>query len=113
MTEVPEGYVFEEEISLGDHDYIVIYKNKFGKLLTIGIAQSEDFHLFLKTDDFSVKTVKINGLSAEFYYSDNFSHSSTVVWTDPKTNTLCYVDGWFSEVELLKIAESISLKPSN
>lgn len=114
LTKIPDGYVLEEVIELGDGNTVTQYVNENGFGFSFGYFTNRDSsHLFVRTDSMEYKNVQVNGNSADYYYSKENSESSAVIWIDSNTNMLLFVDGWFSEVELLKIAESISLKSSN
>lgn len=113
LTEVPEGYVLEDIIDMGGDDFITVYKNESGKLLTVGIyADKENANLFVKTDTLEEKQIHINETPATYYYSPNNQESSLAIWIDLQTNNLIFMDGWFSETELVKIAKSLAANPA-
>lgn len=107
---VPEGYTLFGDHSDPGHGMIV-YTNEEGQLLTFQYnADTGDSALYLDPESSIHSTSPIHEAMADVYIAQLEEESSVIVWVDSKTNYLLTIMGFFSEEELLALAESAAPK---
>lgn len=110
LHRIPEGYSLWQE-NLSQSQGLAIYaQEESGKLFKILYAPNDGSSaLFLIPEDAEKQSVQVNNTSADFYLSHSQESSSCIVWTDPQTEYLICIDGFFSEDELIEFAENVTV----
>lgn len=107
---IPEGYYLLSEGKTGNtYDYF--YGNEEGNALSFAYAPgSSATSWFIVSDGTTKHQVMVNGYHADYLKSHDPDVASCVAWID-ENNTAFMVDGFFTEEELIEIAESIEVVP--
>lgn len=112
LTWVPEGYVesciddWENVISIdyihkddpqGEHrlSFMYFYANGSGALSVVS------------EDDAVHKETEVNGIPADLLIDPSGETGNTILWEDPETHTLFWIDAYVEEDVLIKMAESV------
>lgn len=106
---VPEGYIMEHIVS-GEIVTTIVYQGeKDGIYFTYEYsgngAQTE---LFPGVSD--VETVQVNGMSGEFYLSQDPGESNSLVWFDEKSGVLFSISSFMDKEAMIQMAKSIETK---
>ena len=109
ITALPEGYELYQEIdAVGS--YGVRFINENGDYLWFEYQRmTQGAATGISTEDMIVSEVDINGKPGQLFHSLDDDVSSAVVWIDENSNLKFMLDGFFSDLDLLHIAESVSL----
>ena len=112
ITAMPEGY---EQLRTIEHvgSYGVIYANEKDEWLMFDYQRMTQgsAHGF-STENVIIFEVKVKGCPAQLFRSLDPEVSSGVIWFDENSGLSFYVDGFFDDLELLHIAESVCLVDS-
>ena len=111
----PEGYHHNAEILSTPNDYSRATSMRF-------MAYSGDHWLFfqygpmdsgsamsIELENMSVSEISINGNPGQLYSSATETQSSCITWIDTKSNICFFIDGFLSDDELIRIAQSVTL----
>ena len=111
----PEGYEpFKDEI-ITPGSYDIGYVNADGELFWFGYQRMEQggaLAIQEGTDDMVIYEVTVNGCKGWAYCSQDAEQHNLIVWMDEKNSLEFDISGFFSKGELLRIAESVSLRNS-
>lgn len=110
LPEIPEGYQkedFYEENGVRNELYINERGDYFGFDYFYTTESSTTELDILNVNEMERKEVAVNGTVADFYFDDTGKNSSALVWNDPETDVLLCLNGYFSEDELIQLAESV------
>lgn len=109
ITALPEGYeLFQEIDSAGS--YGLRFVNGNGDYLWLEYQRMvQGAATEISTEDVTISEIEVNGCPGQLYHSLDENMSSTIVWIDEKSNLKFMLDGFFSDLELLHMAESVSL----
>ena len=112
ITALPAGYAEIER----EPDYaFVIYENEAGDELWLEYSfMVQGSAATLDTTDTNMYDIMVNQNHGQFFESIHPDVTNAIVWVDEKTNIQFTIDGPFSLLDMLHIAESVSLvKTSN
>lgn len=104
---IPEGYT--EHLSDADETGgFVIYSNSDDDYLSLvyAIPTGEGDAFFLENRDTAQSSIKVNGMTGQYFHAENDETSDSIVWINEQGHLL-NVDGFFEKDELLRIAESV------
>ena len=109
ITELPEGYTYAEET--GEDGYrCIIYRNSMGDQIVLEYSSMEEGTAFwVSTKDMEVRDIQVNGCPGQVFLSCKTSVSNIIVWADEMANIQFSIDSFANELELLHMAESLSL----
>ena len=107
---VPEGYTLtSRETIAGNTD--AWYENEAGKQILFSYtAATNDTGLYINTEEGIHHTADLGGNLADIYLDKDLNGRHVIVWIDAKTDTLLFINGWLSEEELLRMAESVVIE---
>lgn len=110
LPEIPEGYQ-EESVYEGNGIHDELYINDRGNYFSFDYFYTTENTAtaldILNADEMERKKVAVNGMTADFYFDDTGTNSSALVWNDPETDALLCLSGYFTEDELIQLAESV------
>lgn len=108
-TWIPNDY--EEEHELGQLNRVsVIYKNSDGNMLVFSYSYDpSSIALYVDHEYKHVEQVEIGNNYADLYMDQREGAANEIVWTDSETGTFFLISAPLSDIELLKIAESITV----
>ena len=112
ITAMPEGY---ELYRIIEHvgSYGVIYTNENDDFLVLDYQRmTQGAAHDISTENVVISDVEINGCPGRLFHSLDPEVSSGVIWFDENSDLSFYVDGFFDDLELLRIAESVCLVDS-
>jgi hypothetical protein len=109
LAEIPQGYT-EWDTLEDETGCSTIYVNEAGQFLrfeyqTETAAGSTD--IFFDTDGMEKASVQVNGVPADFYCDDTGTSGNLIVWQDEETDTLLFLSGYFTQEELIDLAENV------
>lgn len=109
LTAVPEGYAFDREMAVpGAYD--ILFVNDEGDLLWFGYQRMTQGSLLgIETENTIVSEITVNGCPGQLYHSLDPEECSAVVWVDAEENLFFSLSGYFNDLELLHMAESVVL----
>lgn len=111
LAEIPAGYSLDHTINEGSYHSISYINDAGTRYLTFGYLTKETStttsNIVFATQDTQRKTVLVHGEPADFYLALTEEITNTVVWKDKQTDVLLYIDGDFSEQELIQMAENV------
>lgn len=110
LTEIPDGYVLVNTIDRpGFVNYT--YKNDGGQPFRFSyVYMFEGSAATFSTENFTVCETEYDGCHATVMISNDASNTNTLTWIDEGLNLHFTVDGYFSQEELIAIADSIQRK---
>jgi len=113
VTALPDGYEpFKNEIITPD-SYDIGYVNADGELFWFGYQRMEQGGVLAiqeETEGMTVYDVTVNGLKGRVYCSADADQHNIIVWIDEETDLEFDLSGFFGKDELLRFAESVSLR---
>lgn len=100
----PAGYelILDEDMQPGR---VIVYGAVDGKMLTYSYVQASE--MWFDPGDAILKTAYVGDTIADLYLSNVEDNSSSIVWTDSETGALLCIDGFFTEDELIAMAEAV------
>lgn len=108
ITAMPEGYALLEESHAAEHSER--YRNDDGDYLWFEYQpMMQGAAMSVSTEDVVVSEVKVNGCPGQLFHSLDKDMSSAIVWIDEKSDLKFLLDGFFSDQELLRMAESVKM----
>ena len=113
LGEIPEGYWPSPGAEITETDTWTgkLYENADGLLLAFGYLERETINssseIFFNVGDTPKSRAFVHGKPADCYLDESNETGSLIVWMDRETDTLLYISGFFSEKELVKLAESV------
>ena len=108
LAEIPEGYFLWQEIVDESQSIMLYAEEETGHLLKVtGSPNDGTGAMFLLTTTDEKSTVQIGDITADFYQSSTADSSSGLAWVDPDTDYLICLDGFFSQEELIELAQSL------
>lgn len=111
LHQIPEGYTLWQEHIGHSQGFTLYAEEESGKLLQILYAPNDGTSaLFLIPEDAEKQTVQLESTTADLYLSNTEDSSSSIVWTDPQTEYLISIDGFFSQEELIEFAENVTVE---
>lgn len=104
---IPEGYT-EHLSDIDETGGFVIYSNSDDDYLSLVyvISTGEGDAFFLDNRDTTQFSIKVNGMTGQYFHTENDETSDSIVWINEQGHLL-NVDGFFDKDELLRIAESV------
>lgn len=115
LSYIPEGYQRNAEILSVPDDFsrvtalqFTAYSGKHRLLFEYGPMDSGSA-LAIELENMSVSEVSINGNRGHLYSSTIDSQVSCITWIDIQNNTCLLIDGFLSDDELIRIAQSVTL----
>ena len=112
LSEVPEGYTLWSEKQSED-EYSVIYENDEGLFFKFSYMiqpeNGESAFVIAQMDHFSIHKVVVQETIGDYYLCEDGTTSNSVVWLNEEGGILFHLAGWFSEQELIGIANCINL----
>lgn len=107
---IPDGY--SEYMTFDENGGVtVLYQDEAGKRMKFGYIQnSGSTGWYVDTTDTIRSDSLVNGQPADLFTSANKATASIILWTDDQENSAFYVSGFFDEDDLIRIAESVSVK---
>lgn len=109
ITALPEGYELFQEIDAAG-SYGLRFANESGDYLWFEYQRMvQGAATGISTEDMTISEVEVNGCPGQLYHSLDEDMSSIIVWIDEKNNLKFMLDGFFDDLELLHMAESVSL----
>jgi hypothetical protein len=110
LPEIPQGY--EPYDFYTENNYVSnCYTNESGLGFSFEyIVGGSGPELYLDTHEAEAQTVYVSGSPAEFYQASSEEESNTLVWRDANTDTLFWISGFFSQDELISLAETVTLE---
>ena len=107
LAEVPEGYSLCY-LDVGTNDNSMLYENEAGDYLTVLYSfDTEVSALYVFTDENGTfHQTTVDGHPADYIQSNSPEESNTILWVD-ENNTSFAIDGFFTEDELVEMAEGI------
>ena len=109
---VPAGYRVEEEY-VSDDVLTIVYYNDAGErgIFTCFSNGATPVIQIVREGTETYKQVSINGTSAELYLDQDEGDANILIWTNEKKGTIFCLHSPLSEMELIKIAESVEAVP--
>lgn len=105
---VPDGYI-EFYIDISSESNVFIYTNDEGKLLKFNyVSAPDETDWVLISTSLRKKHTEVNGIPAELLISDDPAVAGGILWMTAD-NTGFYISGYFSEDEMVKIAENVEI----
>lgn len=105
---VPDGYT-EFWVDISSESKVFVYTNDEGKLLKFNyVSAPDETDWVLISTSLRKKHTEVNGISAELLVSDDPAVAGGILWMT-EDNTGFYISGYFSEEELIKIAENVEI----
>jgi len=110
---VPDGYTENEVFEKGT-EVTVVYTNREERIIKLLYQRdTTKENLFLDLTDMMHHVVEIKGDSADYYESKNSEIASVLVYYDNDANMLFCLSGFVAEDEFVKMAENITLEPTD
>ena len=108
LSVIPDGYRELHTIEAEDgRNYL--YVNDSGNLLKFSYSYGTmASKLFIQTEFHTKVEGTVNGAAADIYITSNENESSVIVWHDPETGTLLYIDAKMDKDSLIALAESVT-----
>lgn len=114
ITALPEGYIEDESKREEWPDYVFIdYPNRelqkeiYFEYIYMQQGFAKDFFI---EDDMTVLSVAVNGFDGQLFLFDNWKDKrNTVTWIDPDRNLQFTIHANLDEIDILNMAESVSL----
>lgn len=109
LDAVPEGYtLFADHSQPGQG--MVVYVNEEGQMLSFQYtADTGDSALYLDPEGAEHVAVTVGNVTADLYVSDSPEESSAILWVDGETDYLMSIMGFFTQEELVTLAESVAI----
>ena len=108
LPQIPEGYYLWQEIVDESQSILLYAEEETGHLLKVtGSPNDGNRAMYLVTTSEEKSTVQIGDITADFYLSESEDVSSGLAWVDPDTDYLICLDGFFSQEELIELAQSL------
>lgn len=105
-SRIPKGYAKTYEEDTGGVIFRE-YTNEEGRKIYFDyVYDPSSANIFVSTENAVIKQTTVNGHPADLLLSADGSESNTIMWADDNNYAFC-IDGWFSERELIKIAQSV------
>lgn len=105
---VPDGYT-EYYVDISSESKVFIYTNDEGKLLKFNyVSAPDETDWVLLSTSLQKKRTEVNGIPAELLISDDPAVAGGILWMTAD-NTGFYISGYFSEDEMVKIAENVEI----
>ena len=105
---VPEGYREFQTVDLKDGKSY-LYVNDIGKILNFTYAYGAVANTtFIHFESYTQFEGSVNGAAADIYVTPDESESNVIVWKDPETGTLLYIDAKMDKDSLIALAESVT-----
>jgi len=109
ITELPEGFVESERTEL-PRMTSVTYANEEEDVISFGYSvMAQGGANYFDTEDADVYNIEVNHMSGQFFESKVPDHFSTITWIDTKKNIQFNISGAYDYVDILHMAESVSL----
>ena len=109
LTHVPEGYELIDQITL-ETGQITTYQNATGDFLFFRYWYMQyGSRLTLKTEGAEISEVKVGSCPGQFYLMLDAETSNALVWQDEDAGIVYDLDGFFTEEEMLYLAERVAL----
>lgn len=107
LSVIPDGYRELHTIEAEDgRNYL--YVNDSGNLLKFSYSYGTMASmLFIQTEFHTKVEGTVNGAAADIYITSNENESNVIVWRDPETGTLLYLDAKMDKESLIAMAESV------
>lgn len=111
IAALPEGYVLTDEVVEFPGYEKTTYQTVDGQTIHLTCSKMQQGSaVSIDTDDMDVRDVTVSGHRGQVYISLKEETSNGIIWMDD-TRAICFtVDGFFTENELLHMAESVSLE---
>lgn len=104
LSSIPSGYT---EYLASPQDGFLIYENENGELLNfIYTEKSDEKSLLIDSENSVVHIVSFGNYSAELLFPFDSTKAPAIIWTD-EYDTLLIISGFFSEDELIHLAEGV------
>ena len=108
LPAVPDGYREFQTTDLQDGKSY-LYVNDAGSILKFIYAYgAQTSTLFIQTEFHTKVDGTVNGAAADIYVTPDESESNVIVWRDPETGTLLYLDAKMDKESLIALAESVT-----
>ena len=110
ITWLPDGY---EEVFIHDSDerYSAFYQKgneaMSGFVFEYCQMQSGVLVEYAENEEVIHEKVEVNGLSADFYYAGDSSHTNNLIWINEEAGIIFTIDSTLEKSVMLRIAESI------
>lgn len=107
ITELPTGYIESERINQPGFSSVT-YDNTDGDIIYLDCISVQDgYALAFSTENADMFPVKIAGFDGQLFSAQTKGTSSTVTWINSDNNLQFTVDGLLSDIDILRIAESV------
>lgn len=105
---MPEGYV-QAEVFESENEIDYIYTNgEEDSIILSCIIMSSDSQVDIFDCEADYEKMEINGMSADFYLSQNQEDTNTLVWIDENAQVMYLLDANLEKAEMIKIAENVA-----
>lgn len=107
-TWVPSDYHITYE-SVSDGPSTIEYRNDSDNLVVFTYFRNTSSPVFrIEREDTTTYTqVSVNGITAELYLDQDEEETNVLIWTDESNGTIFQILAPFSDVELIRMAESV------
>lgn len=103
----PVGYAEQGQFRYDD-GLVVYYADEDGLMLEFCYTRSTSSgYWFLETSNCTEQSTCVGDVPADFYRSNDPQVANALVWTSPDGQTAFYLSGFFSEEELVEMAECV------
>lgn len=108
LPAVPDGYR-ELHIIESQDGKVYLYINDTGDMIKFGYEYGAVANTtFIQIESYTQFEGSVNGAAADIYITSNESESNVIVWRDPETGTLLYLDAKMDKESLIALAESVT-----
>ena len=109
LTHVPEGYeLINHRVWLSGQS--MFYENPEGELLVFKYGYMQQGNILgMNTGEMEISEVKVGNCPGRFYLAPDAETSNALIWQDEDAGIVYDLDGFFTEEEMLYLAERVSL----
>lgn len=108
LSDIPAGYAElsrSKEKDLRTTSYVNHDSSQM--LVFMYSPHCEDVWIYAMSGDYTPKKVMVDGQTADLFIPDCPEDASAICWCEMDSNTFCAISGFFSEEELISMAEKI------
>lgn len=109
ITELPEGFVETERTEL-PRMTSVTYENEAGDIISLGyMFMAQGGASSFEIENSNVYDIEVNHMNGLFFESKTPGGFNTITWVDTEQNIQFDISGLFSYMDIMHMAESVSL----
>ena len=113
ITELPEGFAETSRVQV-DRIILCTYTGSNGSTLYFSYSPMSDGIIeAVTTNGIEPEAIVINGMTGDFYLSNDASETNELIWFDQNANIAFSLSSYFDKAVMMRMAESVSLAKTN